>query len=57
MINNEWGMSQYPLVPGHEVTGEVIAAGNAVKNVKVGDKSRPGVDVVIMYELRTVYGW
>ena len=38
MINNEWGMSQYPLVPGHEVIGEVIAAGRAVKNVKVGDK-------------------
>lgn len=38
MINNEWGMSQYPFVPGHEVIGEVIATGNAVKNVKVGDK-------------------
>jgi len=38
MINNDWGMSQYPFVPGHEVIGEVIAIGNAVKNVKVGDK-------------------
>ena len=38
MINNDWGMSQYPFVPGHEVTGEVLAIGNAVKNVKVGDK-------------------
>jgi len=38
MINNEWGMSQYPFVPGHEIIGEVIAAGSAVKNVKVGDK-------------------
>lgn len=38
MINNDWGMSTYPLVPGHEVIGEVIAAGDHVKNVKVGDK-------------------
>ena len=38
MINNEWGMTQYPIVPGHEIVGEVIAAGNAVKNVKIGDK-------------------
>lgn len=38
MINNDWGMTQYPLVPGHEIIGEVIAAGNAVKNLKVGDK-------------------
>lgn len=38
MLDNEWGMSQYPLVPGHEVVGEVISAGSHVKNVKVGDK-------------------
>jgi uncharacterized zinc-type alcohol dehydrogenase-like protein len=37
MINNEWGMSQYPLVPGHEIVGEVIAVGSEVKNLdKVG---------------------
>lgn len=38
MINNEWGMTTYPLVPGHEIIGEVIATGDAVKNVKIGDK-------------------
>ncbi|CAA0153252.1 NADPH-dependent aldehyde reductase Ahr [Tenacibaculum maritimum] len=38
MINNEWGMSQYPIVPGHEIVGEVVAAGKSVKNVKIGDK-------------------
>lgn len=38
MINNDWGMTQYPMVPGHEIIGEVIAIGNAVKNVRVGDK-------------------
>lgn len=38
MINNEWGMTQYPIVPGHEIVGEVVAAGKSVKNVKIGDK-------------------
>jgi uncharacterized zinc-type alcohol dehydrogenase-like protein len=38
MINNDWGMTQYPIVPGHEIIGEVIAVGNAVKNVSLGDK-------------------
>lgn len=38
MINNEWGMSSYPLVPGHEIIGEVVATGDAVKNLKIGDK-------------------
>ncbi|WP_163379047.1 NAD(P)-dependent alcohol dehydrogenase [Cyclobacterium sp. SYSU L10401] len=38
MMNNDWGMTAYPIVPGHEIIGEVIAAGNAVKNVRVGDK-------------------
>ena len=37
MMNNEWGMTQYPIVPGHEIIGEIVAAGNAVKNLKVGD--------------------
>lgn len=36
MMNNEWGLTEYPLVPGHEVVGEVIAIGSAVKNVSVG---------------------
>lgn len=38
MINNDWGRTKYPLVPGHEIVGEVVAAGEAVKKVKVGDK-------------------
>ena len=38
MIDNEWGMSSYPLVPGHEVIGTIIAAGERVKKVKVGQR-------------------
>jgi len=38
MLDNEWGMSAYPFVPGHEIIGTVAAAGDQVKRVKVGDR-------------------
>ncbi|KAJ0039716.1 hypothetical protein Pint_27737 [Pistacia integerrima] len=37
-IKNEWGNSTYPLLPGHEIVGEVTEVGGKVKKVKVGDK-------------------
>ena len=37
MIDNEWGRSVYPLVPGHEVIGTVAQAGSAVTTLQVGD--------------------
>jgi uncharacterized zinc-type alcohol dehydrogenase-like protein len=36
MLDNAWGQSQYPLVPGHEVAGEIVALGPQVKHLKVG---------------------
>ena len=38
MLNNEWGMTQYPFVPGHEIIGTVKAAGAHVSNLKPGDR-------------------
>jgi uncharacterized zinc-type alcohol dehydrogenase-like protein len=38
MIKNDWGISQYPLVPGHEVVGRVVAVGDRVTTVKVGQR-------------------
>ncbi len=37
-VNGDWGPQAYPLVPGHEIIGQVIEVGPAVKNYKVGDK-------------------
>ncbi|AFJ47018.1 NAD(P)-dependent alcohol dehydrogenase [Shimwellia blattae] len=34
---NDWGGSQYPLVPGHEITGVVSAVGPEVTRFKPGD--------------------
>jgi uncharacterized zinc-type alcohol dehydrogenase-like protein len=36
MIDNEWGFSRYPLVPGHEVIGEVLEVGDKVSGLKPG---------------------
>jgi len=38
MIENQWQMSSYPLVPGHEVAGEIVAVGDQVKHLKPGDR-------------------
>ena len=34
---NDWGVSQFPVVPGHEIIGRVTAVGPDVINYKVGD--------------------
>ena len=36
MVDNEWGISQYPLVAGHEIIGKVAARGNNVQNLEEG---------------------
>lgn len=38
MIENAWGNSSYPLVPGHEVIGTIEAVGDQVKGLKIGDR-------------------
>ncbi len=36
MINDDWGMAAYPMVPGHEVAGKISAVGASVTHLKVG---------------------
>ncbi len=38
MVENEWGISQFPLVPGHEVVGTIAAKGQSVTHLEVGDQ-------------------
>ncbi|TGY88145.1 NAD(P)-dependent alcohol dehydrogenase [Marinicauda algicola] len=38
LLDDEWGMSEYPLVPGHEVVGTVTGVGREVTHLKPGDK-------------------
>lgn len=38
MLDNEWGFTQYPFVPGHEVVGTIAAVGKQVKSLKPGQR-------------------
>ncbi len=38
MLDNEWGMSQYPFVGGHEVIGTIAALGENVPELKEGQR-------------------
>ncbi len=38
MLENEWGMAQYPFVPGHEAAGTVVAKGELVTHLELGQR-------------------
>lgn len=38
LISNDWGISQYPFIPGHEIIGEVTLVGSEVSSLKVGQR-------------------
>jgi alcohol/geraniol dehydrogenase (NADP+) len=38
LISNDWGSSQYPFIPGHEIIGTVAAVGSGVRALKVGER-------------------
>ncbi|HEY5283481.1 MAG TPA: alcohol dehydrogenase catalytic domain-containing protein, partial [Polyangia bacterium] len=39
---NEWGMTVFPCLPGHEIIGRVAKVGDDVKKVKVGERVAVG---------------
>ncbi|RAJ97793.1 putative zinc-type alcohol dehydrogenase-like protein [Larkinella arboricola] len=41
-INGEWGGEIFPMVPGHEIVGRVVAVGSEVTRFKVGDLAGTG---------------
>ncbi|MBX9737411.1 MAG: NAD(P)-dependent alcohol dehydrogenase [Phycisphaerales bacterium] len=38
MLDNDWGMSSYPLVAGHEAAGTIVAVGSKVHGRRVGER-------------------
>ena len=38
MLNNEWQITEYPFVGGHEVIGVIAAMGENTKGLEIGDK-------------------
>jgi uncharacterized zinc-type alcohol dehydrogenase-like protein len=38
VINNEWGFSSYPVIPGHEIIGRVSALGQSARGLTIGQR-------------------
>ncbi len=38
LVDNDWGITEFPIVPGHEIIGKVVAAGAGVKGFKPGTR-------------------
>ncbi|MDQ2835015.1 MAG: NAD(P)-dependent alcohol dehydrogenase [Acidobacteriota bacterium] len=38
LIDNDWGISKYPFVPGHEIVGSVVGVGSEVKDRAMGER-------------------
>jgi uncharacterized zinc-type alcohol dehydrogenase-like protein len=38
LIDNDWGISKYPFIPGHEIVGTVTAVGGLVRDRKAGER-------------------
>ena len=57
VANNDWGISQYPAILGHEVVGLVTAAGPGVKGLKLGQRVGVGWNSCSCMPLQTVYVW
>ena len=40
--HNDWGISEYPMVPGHEIVGTVTSVGSEVTKYQAGDRVAVG---------------
>jgi uncharacterized zinc-type alcohol dehydrogenase-like protein len=38
LIANDWGISQYPFIPGHEIIGTIAALGSSVRHLQTGQR-------------------
>lgn len=55
---NEWDNAIYPMVPGHEIVGKVMATGNAANKFKTGDLVGVGVFIDSCRECKSCKsGW
>ena len=37
-VHDDWGMTHYPVVPGHEIVGRVVSVGSDVQRFAAGDR-------------------
>lgn len=44
LVDDTFGWSSYPMVPGHEIVGEVTQVGGSVRSLAIGDGKSTGQD-------------
>jgi len=49
-IDNDWGDTRFPLVPGHEIVGMVEEAGPGVSDLRAGDRVGVGYQLEACFE-------
>jgi uncharacterized zinc-type alcohol dehydrogenase-like protein len=54
LIDNDWGMTQYPFIPGHEIVGAIAAMGTQVRDRKLGQRRCCGLAGRLLRHLRVV---
>jgi alcohol/geraniol dehydrogenase (NADP+) len=42
ILNDDWGLSKYPVIPGHEAVGRITAIGDQVKGLRIGQRAGVG---------------
>ncbi len=42
MVDNDWGFSLFPMIPGHEIVGRVVKVGTGVRKLRPGDTAAIG---------------
>lgn len=42
LIDNDWGMTEFPFIPGHEIVGAIAAMGSQVKDRAIGQRVAVG---------------
>lgn len=45
MLDNDWRMTAYPFVPGHEIVGKIIEVGSQVRHLQLGQRVGIGWNV------------
>jgi alcohol/geraniol dehydrogenase (NADP+) len=56
LIDNDWGISRYPLIPGHEIIGTVTTLGSAVHGATTGSPASVLAGVLTIGQ-RVGIGW
>ena len=55
LISNDWGISQYPFIPGHEIIGTVTAVGSEVRSLTGWPAGGTGLAVELLRRVRVVH--